>query len=94
MSFLPLVGGPGEAEDGLMHPYAVDRMVQERRQEVVRLRGGPRRVDAVRPDRQRAWRRAAARALVAAAIAVGVPRSRRPAAQHLVTTAFGFEPPC
>ena len=47
-----------------------------------------------REARDSAWRRTVGRALVAGAVAVGVPRSQRRAAQRQVTTTLGFESRC
>ena len=55
-----------------MHPYVVDRLVQERQQEVRRLRRRNGSGDDVA-----AWRRRAGRALLSLTVAVGVPRARR-----------------
>jgi len=77
-----------------MHPYAIDRMVRERQEELLRLSRADRTARAARLPGLPAWRRAAGRALVAVAVAVGVPRSGRPAAQRQARTALGFEPPC
>jgi hypothetical protein len=87
MSFLPLAAGGGTAEDGRMHPYAIDRMVEERRQELHRLS----RLDIRRPG---LWRRRAARALAGLAVAVAVPAHQRPASRGRLDAALGFEPPC
>jgi len=78
-----------------MHPYALDRMAEERQQELRRLA----LVEAAgraarRQGRHSTWRRAVGRALVAGAVAVGVPRSQRRAAQHDITTTLGFESHC
>lgn len=77
-----------------MHPYTADKMVKERQQELLRLARAERSVRNARRTRLPAWRRVAGRALVAATVAVGVPRGRRRAAQRRVTTALGFQPPC
>ena len=55
-----------------MHPYVIDQMVEERRQELHRLS----RLDRARP---RAWRMSASRALVALAVHLGGPPPERPA---------------
>jgi hypothetical protein len=70
-----------------MHPYAIDQMVQERRQELLRLRGTDRGVGSPREERPPARRRA----LVAVAVAVGAPWSRRRAARRVVTAPLGVE---
>jgi len=77
-----------------MHPYAVDRMVEERQQELMWLA----RVDADarairRQAKDSAWRRLVGRALVAGAVAVGVPRPQRRAARCQVTTTLGLTTP-
>jgi hypothetical protein len=70
-----------------MHPYVIDRMVEERRQELHRLS----RLDHAGPG---AWRASASRALVAVAVRLGVPASQRPTARDRVVAALGFDPPC
>ena len=77
-----------------MHPYTLDGMVKDRQQELARLACAGRNARLARTQRLPAWRRAAARALAAVTVAVGVPRSYRRVAQRRVTTALGFEPPC
>lgn len=74
-----------------MHPFAIDEMIQERRQELARLaRVAPPTTEyGVRP-----WRRRAGRALVALAAVVAVPRPSRRTARCQATTALGFDPPC
>ncbi len=84
MSFLPLAGGGRTTEDGLMHPYAIDRMVEERRQELHRLS----RLDPRRPG---VWRRRAARALAGLAVAVAVPGPQREATRCHLETALGLD---
>ena len=76
-------------------PTTLDRMAEERQHEMRRLA----RADAdVRTARRQAgrspWRRAVGRSLVAGAVAIGVPRSQRRAAQIQVTTTLGFEHHC
>jgi hypothetical protein len=78
-----------------MHPYVIERMVEERQEELRRLAlvgAGAR--SARRHARDSAWRRAVGRALLNGAVAVGVPRAQRRAAQRQVTTTLGFEPRC
>ena len=70
-----------------MHPYVIDRMVEERQQELHRLS----RADHARPG---AWRTNASRALVAMAVRLGVPRPQRTTTRDRVVAALGFEPPC
>ena len=70
-----------------MHPYVIDRMVEERRQELHRLS----RLDRARPG---GWRTNASRALVALAVHLGVPRQQRTATRDRVATALGFDSPC
>jgi hypothetical protein len=77
-----------------MHPYVIEQMVEERQQELRRLAHVGAGARAVGHARHEAWRRAAGRALVAVAVAVGVPRSERRAAQRQVTTTLGFESRC
>lgn len=76
----------------LVHPYAIDRMVQERQEELRRLR----RADCCARSARRApiphWRRGAVRALVGLAVAVSVPRSRRRTALGEVTAILGLGP--
>ena len=74
-----------------MHPYVIDQMIQERRQELARLARGapPATARGVHP-----WRKRAGRALVAIAAAVAVPRPKRRTARCRATTALGFDPPC
>lgn len=70
-----------------MHPYVIDRMVEERRQELHRLS----RLDAGRPGR---WRANASRALVAVAVHLGVPRPQRTTTRDRVAAALGLQPRC
>lgn len=70
-----------------MHPYAIDRMVEERGQELYRLS----RLDHASPGR---WRARAGRALVAMAVSLGVPRPQRANARDRVVAALGFDPQC
>ena len=70
-----------------MHPYVIDRMVEERRQELHRLSG----LDHARPG---AWRASASRALVAVAVRLGVPAPQRTATRDQVVAALGVDPPC
>ena len=70
-----------------MHPYVIERMVEERRQELHRLS----RLDLARP---RAWRMSASRALVALAVHLGVPRPQRTTTRDRLGAALGFDPPC
>ncbi|HEX7276423.1 MAG TPA: hypothetical protein VF244_03545 [Acidimicrobiales bacterium] len=78
-----------------MHPYTIDRMVEERQETLRQLARADARARAARgQDRDSAWRRAVGRALVTGAVAVGVPRSQRRAAKHQVTTTLGFAPRC
>lgn len=74
-----------------MHPYVIEEMVRERRNELQRLATHDRRGEEhpVRP-----WRGLAGRALASLAVVVGVPRvHRRPVRQH-VTAALRLEHPC
>jgi hypothetical protein len=74
-----------------MHPYAVDRMVEERRQELHRLS----RLDAdARGLGLPGWRRRVARALAGLAVAAAVPAPQRHATRRRLDAALGFEPPC
>lgn len=70
-----------------MHPYVIDRMVEERRQELHRLS----RMDRAGPG---AWRTSASRALLALAVHLGVPRPQRTTTRDRVGAALGFDPPC
>jgi hypothetical protein len=70
-----------------MHPYVIDRMVDERRQELHRLS----RLDHARPG---AWRTSASRALVAVAVRVGVPQPQRTTTRDRVVAALGVETRC
>ena len=70
-----------------MHPYVIDRMVEERQQELHRLS----RLDHAGPG---ALRTTASRALLALAVRLGVPRPQRTTARDRVVAALGFEPPC
>ena len=70
-----------------MDPYVIDRMVEERRQELHRLS----RLDQPRPG---AWRTNASRALVALAVHLGVPRPQRTTTRDRVVAALGNEAPC
>jgi hypothetical protein len=70
-----------------MNQYVIDRMVEERQQELHRLS----RMDHARPG---AWRTSASRALVALAVHLGVPRPQRTTTRHRVDAALGFETPC
>lgn len=71
-----------------MHPYAIDRMVDERRQELYRLS----RLDSARPG---TWRTTAGRALVAMAVHLGVPRGQRRTARDRAVAVLGFDcSPC
>ena len=78
-----------------MHPYVIEQLVEERQQALrmlARADAGARA--ARRQARQPSWRRALGRALVAGAVAVGVPRPQRQAAHRQVTTTLGLEPRC
>ncbi|HVF13419.1 MAG TPA: hypothetical protein VM942_02400 [Acidimicrobiales bacterium] len=77
-----------------MHPYVIDRMMEDRHQELIRMAQLESRARAARPARYSPWRRTVGRALVAGAVAAGVPRSDRRAARRQVTTTLGFESPC
>jgi hypothetical protein len=95
MAFLPLVHPLGSTEDEPMHPYVIERMVEERQQELrmlARADSGAR--TARRQARDSAWRRTLGRALVNGAVAVRVPPSQRRAAQRQVTTVLGLESRC
>jgi hypothetical protein len=87
MSFLPLVGGPDRAQHWAMYPM---EMVEERQQELHRLRHGARR--AVGSDVGK-WRKGAGRALASLAVAVGVPRSERATIRCRVGAALTLAPP-
>ena len=74
-----------------MHPYAIDQMVEERRQELhrlARLDAGARRLSVG------AWRRRVGRALAALAVAVGVPEPHRLATRRRVDAALDLNPNC
>jgi hypothetical protein len=91
MSFLPLAGSMRTEENRHMHPYAIDLMVDERRQELHRLAG----LDAAaRQLSVPGWRRRAGRSLAALAVAVGVPPAHRPATRGRIDAALCLEPPC
>lgn len=78
-----------------MHPYVIDRMVEERQETLRHLARANACAKAVRRQtRQAPWRQTVGRALVAGAVAVGVPRSQRRAARCQVTTTLGFESRC
>lgn len=87
MSFLPLAESVWTEKNCHMHPYAIDRMVEERRQELFRLS----RLDHARPGR---WRAGAGRALLGLAVTLGVPRPERPTTRDRLVGALGFERPC
>jgi len=70
-----------------MHPYAIDRMVEERQQELHRLS----QMDHARPRR---WRTGAGRALVAMAVRLGVPPAQRRTAHDRAVAVLGFDSPC
>ena len=70
-----------------MHPYAIDRMVEERQLELHRLS----RLDQRRPS---GWRTQLSRRLVALAVLLGVPRPDRTTARRRLDAALGFESPC
>ena len=70
-----------------MNQYVIDRMVEERQQELHRLS----RMDHPTPG---AWRTNASRALVTLAVRLGVPRPQRTTTRDRVVAALGFEPPC
>jgi hypothetical protein len=70
-----------------MHPYVIDRMVEERRQELHRLS----RLDHAAPG---AWRTSASRALVAVAVRLGVPAPQRTTTRDRVVAALGNEARC
>ena len=70
-----------------MNQYVIDRMVEERQQELYRLS----RMDQSRPG---AWRANASRALVALAVRLGVPRTQQTKARERVVAALGLEPRC
>jgi hypothetical protein len=77
-----------------MHPYVIERLVEERQEELRRLARVEVGARAAGQARHAEWRRSVGRALVAVAVAVGVPRSERRAAHCRVTTTLGFEPHC
>ena len=70
-----------------MHPYVVERMIEERQQEVGRMR---RATGTWIP----AWRQRAGRALVALGVVVAVPPARRRTATRQAASVLGLEPPC
>jgi hypothetical protein len=70
-----------------MHPYVIDRMVEERQLELHRLS----RLDHAHPN---AWRSKISRALVALAVFLGVPRPERTTTRERVVAALGFEQSC
>ena len=72
-----------------MHPYAVDRMVQERQQELYRL-SRPTRVDGGHPVAE--WRRRVGHALASAAVTLCVPRARRAPARRSMAALLALEP--
>lgn len=86
MTFLTLAVSVRAEENGHMHPYVIDKMVEERRQELHRLS----RLDTGRPGR---WRTKAGRGLAALAVAVGVPAPQRPATRGLIDAALCLDPP-
>ena len=96
MSFLPLAGMGHGNDHGAMHPYVVDRMVRERQEELARQAHADRSVRAACRTAAGvpAWRRGAGRALMALAVAVAVPRSRRRTTRRAVVSALGPAPPC
>ena len=76
-----------------MHPYVIEQMVEERQRELSMLARADAGARAARRQaRDSTWRRAVGRALVAGAVAIGVPRSQRQAAQRQVTTTLGLDP--
>ena len=78
-----------------MHPYVIEQLVEERQRDLRQLARVDARARAARREaRDSVWRRAVGRALVAGAVAVGVPRSQRRATQRQVTTTLGLEPRC
>lgn len=87
MAFLTLADFKRAEENSHMHPYVIDRMVEERRQELHRLS----RLDPARP---RAWRASASRALVVVAVHLGVPRPQRTSTRDRVVAALAHEAPC
>ena len=87
MAFLPLAGCVRAEENCHMHPYAIDRIVEERRQELYRLS----RLDSARPG---TWRTTAGRALVAMAVRLGVPQGQRTTARDRAVAVLGFDSPC
>jgi hypothetical protein len=63
-----------------MHPYVVERLVENRQRDVARLRSSAHEGPSAWEVGQ--WRRRASRALLALTVAVAVPRAaRRPARQ-------------
>ena len=87
MSFLTLAGSSRAEENGHMNQYMIDRMVEERQQELYRLS----RMDHARPG---AWRPNASRALVTLAVRLGVPGPRRTTARERVVAELGLEARC
>ena len=74
-----------------MHLYAVEQMVQERREELHRLSHAD---QAARREAVPGWRRRAGRALASLAVAVAVPRSHRASTRSRVGAALTLEPCC
>ena len=72
-----------------MH-YVDEQMIDERQQEIVRMRRGTRTAVPPVPG----WRRRAGQALVAMGVAVAVPSTRRRAATREAAGILCLEPPC
>ena len=74
-----------------MDAYAVEEIIHERQNEVLRMRTADRHAAAsVVP----AWRRRAGRTLASLAVTLGVPAAHRPATRRQVGDALCFDPPC
>ena len=99
MTFLPLVGPAAGEDDAGMHPYVIDRMVQERRQELARMADAARLVRAARlAGAAQAHRpRSLARAVAVLAAALGrvppPPRGERAGGAVLRPCAETSTPP-
>ena len=67
-----------------MHPYAIDRMVEERQHELHRLS----RLDQRRPS---PWRTHLSRRLLALAVLLGVPEPDRSTTRRRLDAALGLD---
>ena len=70
-----------------MHPYVIDRVVEERRQELYRLS----RLDQRRPS---LWRTHLSRRILTLAVLLGVPQPERTTTRRRLDAALGLESPC